>query len=240
MRRQLSDEVRDRILQDLILSGTVKPGEQLPAEAELCSRYEVSRVTVRAALRSLREKGFISVRQGQAARLLPYSRSIPSSLDHLVSLDTFAAVKGQQVVNVHEQVEPIELDEEVAAQFKMPAGTSATVVRRGKLFEGEPVGWIVDYVPAEVLPFHTIRTEFRGSVLDVLLRHKELRVTYADCELEPVSLPGDIAGRLGVPPSSPSLFVDELTCDNEGNIVNVSHAWLLSGHFRFYIRRRRL
>ncbi|BCS52825.1 FadR/GntR family transcriptional regulator [Geobacter sp. SVR] len=51
-------------IQDAIISGTLKPGSQLPAERELKESFGISRGTLREALRVLEQKGLIEIRTG--------------------------------------------------------------------------------------------------------------------------------------------------------------------------------
>ncbi|MGC9064645.1 MAG: GntR family transcriptional regulator, partial [bacterium] len=51
-------------LREEIKNGTLKPGDQLPTEEELCNFYNVSRGTIRKALSLLESEGIISRRQG--------------------------------------------------------------------------------------------------------------------------------------------------------------------------------
>ncbi|MGG0717961.1 FadR/GntR family transcriptional regulator [Robertmurraya massiliosenegalensis] len=46
------------------LAGNLKPGERLPSERELASHFNVSRTTIREALRTLELNGLIEIRQG--------------------------------------------------------------------------------------------------------------------------------------------------------------------------------
>jgi DNA-binding FadR family transcriptional regulator len=62
--RSLAEVVADRVL-DEIVSGRLAPGETLPSEAKLASSYGVSRLTVRAAVKSLVHVGVVEVRRGQ-------------------------------------------------------------------------------------------------------------------------------------------------------------------------------
>ncbi|MCA9909905.1 MAG: GntR family transcriptional regulator, partial [Anaerolineae bacterium] len=56
---QIQEELRARIE-----DGDLTPGSMLPTEAELSARYDVSRATVREALRLLAERGLIEKRHG--------------------------------------------------------------------------------------------------------------------------------------------------------------------------------
>ncbi len=58
------EETVSRLLQTVRL-GVVAPGEALPAERELAARFTVSRDTVRDAIRSLAEAGFLVPRRGR-------------------------------------------------------------------------------------------------------------------------------------------------------------------------------
>jgi len=58
------EETLARLLQ-LIRLGIVAPGEALPPERELAARFEVSRDTVREAIRSLADAGYLESRRGR-------------------------------------------------------------------------------------------------------------------------------------------------------------------------------
>jgi GntR family transcriptional regulator, transcriptional repressor for pyruvate dehydrogenase complex len=57
------DEVSGEIKR-LIFKGVLKPGDRLPSETELASRFGVGRQTIREALRLLELSGFISMQKG--------------------------------------------------------------------------------------------------------------------------------------------------------------------------------
>ena len=61
---RLYQEIVDQIQQQ-ILSGALKPGDQIPAERDLADRFGVSRTAVREAIKSLTEKGLIEVYVGR-------------------------------------------------------------------------------------------------------------------------------------------------------------------------------
>jgi GntR family transcriptional repressor for pyruvate dehydrogenase complex len=57
----LSDEVAQQI-QELVQEGVFKLGEKLPPERELCEKFQVSRTSVREALKGLISKGLLEKR----------------------------------------------------------------------------------------------------------------------------------------------------------------------------------
>lgn len=68
-RKPLTEKVAED-LRRLVSSGRVESGAYLPAERELCERFEVSRVTVRRALARLVEEGLIAAVPYQGYRVV--------------------------------------------------------------------------------------------------------------------------------------------------------------------------
>ncbi|WP_020392485.1 FadR/GntR family transcriptional regulator [Kribbella catacumbae] len=58
------EETVERLLQAIKL-GVVGPGERLPAERDLAARLNVSRVTLREAIRALTDSGYVESRRGR-------------------------------------------------------------------------------------------------------------------------------------------------------------------------------
>lgn len=62
-RSNLCDIILNDITRDII-SGELKPGEKIAGEYELAEKYEVSRFTVREAMKKLDSMGLISIKHG--------------------------------------------------------------------------------------------------------------------------------------------------------------------------------
>jgi GntR family transcriptional regulator, transcriptional repressor for pyruvate dehydrogenase complex len=62
---RVSEEVTDQ-LKRAILQGQFRPGQRLPAERDLAAEFQVSRLSIREALRKLETSGFTETRQGAA------------------------------------------------------------------------------------------------------------------------------------------------------------------------------
>jgi DNA-binding FadR family transcriptional regulator len=70
-RQSLSDSVY-RQLERKIVGRELAPGDELPAERELCEMLGVNRGAVREALKRLQQAGLIAIRQGGASRVLDF------------------------------------------------------------------------------------------------------------------------------------------------------------------------
>jgi GntR family transcriptional regulator, transcriptional repressor for pyruvate dehydrogenase complex len=62
--RRATDIIETRI-SNMVIKGTVKPGDKLPTEKELSEQFDVSVVTIREALRGLEVAGLIEKKRGK-------------------------------------------------------------------------------------------------------------------------------------------------------------------------------
>src|SRR6516162_7805948 len=74
-------------IEDSILKGALKPGDQLPAERELAQNFGVSRTAVREAVKALREKGLVEAYSGRGTFITNgTSHAIRQSLDLMIRI----------------------------------------------------------------------------------------------------------------------------------------------------------
>lgn len=74
-------------IEDSVLNGTLKPGDQLPAERELAQRLGVSRTAVREAVKTLREKGLVEAYSGRGTFITDgTSQAARQSFDLMVKI----------------------------------------------------------------------------------------------------------------------------------------------------------
>jgi len=63
-RERLYERVATHI-QDVIVAGDLEPGDKLPSETELCGQFGVSRTVIREAMKSLEQRGLLSIEPGR-------------------------------------------------------------------------------------------------------------------------------------------------------------------------------
>jgi DNA-binding FadR family transcriptional regulator len=88
------EETVERLLQAIRL-GVTGPGERLPAERELATRLNISRVTLREAIRALQEAGYVESRRGRYGGTFvndtlpaaePTKQTVPGELDDVLTM----------------------------------------------------------------------------------------------------------------------------------------------------------
>src|SRR6202451_4322871 len=74
-------------IEDSILKGALKPGDQLPAERDLAQRFGVSRTAVREAVKALREKGLVEAYSGRGTFITDgTTQAVRQSLDLITKI----------------------------------------------------------------------------------------------------------------------------------------------------------
>lgn len=101
---RLFEQIVEQI-EESILAGSLKPGDQLPAERDLALRFGVSRTAVREAVKTLREKGLVEAYSGKGTFVTNgTSQAIRQSLDRMMK---FGQQEGSaHLVEVREILEP--------------------------------------------------------------------------------------------------------------------------------------
>ena len=86
-------------MEDLLLRGRYKVGDRVPPEAELVESLGVSRVTVRAGLARLVERGVLERRQGSGTFLVrpPKASRLQSGLERLETYTVHAERLGLEL-----------------------------------------------------------------------------------------------------------------------------------------------
>ncbi|HEU5140269.1 MAG TPA: FadR/GntR family transcriptional regulator [Bacillales bacterium] len=102
MNRLLYEEIVQKI-EEQIYKGSLEDGDKLPSERELAEEFAVSRNVIREAIGTLREKGFIVVRQGKGAYVTKQNNGVVTeTLSRMLRGDDST---GEDILEVREALE---------------------------------------------------------------------------------------------------------------------------------------
>lgn len=103
-----------KLLEGQILGGELKPGEALPTESEISTRFEISRMTVRRAISELISAGMVYAQQGKGTFVaLPKLNNVFFELNNFNreieqhGLEVKTTLLGAHIVRANEQLEKI-------------------------------------------------------------------------------------------------------------------------------------
>lgn len=214
-----------------------KPGERLPSEPELARQMGVSRATLREAMRTFEVQGLIRRRQGSGTFVVGRVPVIEAGLEVLESLETMAERLGLEVSVSDLHVESVTADAEAEAGLGVAPGTALTRVRRVMREESRPVAYLVDTLPAAILRPEQLGPEFRGSVLDFLLKRGDaLKVSRA--AISALAAPAPVAKALQIQRGDVLLHLVSKLYHADGSVLDYSTSHFIPGFFHFHVVRR--
>ncbi|MCF8120469.1 MAG: GntR family transcriptional regulator, partial [Deltaproteobacteria bacterium] len=104
-----SEKVSDNIIgqiRDAILSGQLKPGDRLASEKELIEQFNVSKATMREALRVLEVIGLIEMRKGIAGGAFVAEVGMRTTIHAIINFLHFQTVSVREITMLRYLIEP--------------------------------------------------------------------------------------------------------------------------------------
>jgi GntR family transcriptional regulator len=226
----LADELRARIRE-----GEWAIGDQLPTEAELVSQYNVSRSTVRQALKSLQTLGLLTSKQGKGTYLSSGVR-IDAGMQQLQSITATIAERGRTpgMRYHHRRVRPATPEEQ--QRFELSDAAEVLDIQRRILADGETVAYSYDVLPRWVFPPDFQPSDLTGSVFAKIAESGGPIPVRALSEVHAVHSdtvawgPGPRARQLYV-------LLDQLHWDDRDRPVMHSKSYFIEGRFTFTVLR---
>jgi GntR family transcriptional regulator len=234
----LARQVVQEILAGIEAGKLARQNGVLPSEAELSQRYEVSRATIREALSQLEQRGVVIRRHGVGTFVAPKPARLDAGLEELESLETLARRIGLETRMSDLRIEErrAENDEVKILQLSPDASvlSLSRVIKAGK----RPVAFLVDVVPTAILARQDLDHSFRGSVLDLFIRRRDLHLSHSrtDIFIEPAD--AAIARKLHLRRGEPLHKLQAQLYARDGRVIDYSSSYLVPGYFHFHVIRR--
>ncbi len=224
------------------MRGLYKAGDRIPPEADLVDALGVSRVTVRAGLTRLVERGLLERRQGSGTFLVrpPEGARLSAGLERLETYTVHAGRLGLELDGSDLTIEAIGATVEEAAALEVAEGEPLVRVSRVLLVEGRPAAWMVDVVPEDVIGVEEVRRRFRpdAMLLDLLVS-EGVPVGFSQMLIEAIMIgPAEHVGKtLGIETPSAALALTQTMYLTDGSPVQWSRDTFLPGHLNLHVVR---
>lgn len=218
-------------LTDALENGQLKPGDRVPSERELTTRFSVSRMTARQALTELEAQGLLVRVQGRGT-----FAATPKIEQPLVGLTSFTEDMRRRGLQPASQI---------LAVAERPAGRriagilgiaeTAVVLRmeRLRLAGGEPMAVETAHIPTALVP-GLCEADLAGGSLYVVLRERYgLHLVRATESLEATPADSYVAGLLHVREGTPVLLRERVCRDPRDRIVEFVRSIYRGDRYRF-------
>jgi GntR family transcriptional regulator len=229
----LYHQVQD-ILRRRIVHGKLRPGDQLPTEAELAAQFQISRTTVRLALDALRRDGLLYRRAGKGTFVT--EPRIEQELTRLTGFVEDMLALGRQATARVVDIREVAADDVVGERLGVAAGATVVRLERVRLADGEPLSLDVTYLPLEI--GRQIATEDLAvhPIFSLLEDRYGIALGFADYRIEAAIADRYVARQLGIASGDPVLLIDRTTYANGGMPLDYEHLYYRGDRVRYRVR----
>ncbi len=238
-RRSVVLQLRDE-LKNLIAAEGLQPGDQVPPEAEIASRFGVARGTVREAFKLLEQGGLIDVRHGSGRFVSAIGGlKVERPVTNFESVTQMLAALGYEPTNKVLSVELVHGSAEETAALGLASGAEVVRLKRLRMHKRKALIYEITAFDAALLEGRSIdREDFSGSLNEWLEAHGRPPVSSA-AQIRAVALPADAAEQPELDGDEPWLLTTECCVDSHGIPVLYSQDFHRGDVFSFDVLRQR-
>lgn len=199
-----------QIVSDQIAKGVLRPGDQLPTEAQFCAQYQVSPMTVRRAVNILVEKGLVSTTHGRGTFVKPLN--ISQAAFRLEELKEQWTPSGEVAVQLLEAT-ILSADERVSRKLAIPLGQRAIYIRRLVLHDDIPTIYHREYLIYDPKR-PVVEAQVQITSLEGLLQGQSGEgLRRGDLSIEAVNLKDEEAQVLQIPTGTAAFYLEHIFYD---------------------------
>jgi GntR family transcriptional regulator len=236
------DSIRTSLREALVQrieAGEWRPSDRLPSEPALAASMGVSRATLRDALRSLEEDGFVTRVQGSGT-FVTHRPRLKNNLAVNFGVTDLIRSMGMRPGTALARTFEAAATAEEAGLLAIPEGSRLRCLERVRTADGQPVVLSVDMVPEERLRDHPELLEGvgKGSAYHLLERELGIVIRQGVATIRPANADGELAARLRVPGGTLLLYLQQVDYDLDGRPVLLSREHHLADAFEIVVVRR--
>lgn len=211
--------------------GRFSPGAMLPSENELTEALSVSRTTIRKALQSLENEGFVERRQGQGTflRFGKYARRVSSALDFVSHGNKSGGRPSTRVLS-------IELRSKSIAEttlFEVTKEDRVFEMRRLRLMKGEPCVMQTSVLPLIGLAEYQKNEFEKRSLYKILEQDFSIQIGPVKETLTCSNVTSDVAEALGLNTGDAVFVSHRIVRSRTGDVVEISRNFIRSDRYCF-------
>lgn len=229
-----------RTLRKDILDGVYPVGSQLPTEQQLCERFEVSRYTVREALRRLRDDNLIASRPRAGTLVVPQPATISYAQDVVSINDLLALAPGAQLTI--ESNAMVTIDEALAERTGLATATQWLAVRGHRRSQGSAAAVCSTeyYINRAFAAVGRLLQRHAGPVFPLIEDLFGVSIIEVHQEISAISAAGELAEALKVEEGSAALQMRRTYTTSDGEIAQVTINTHPSARYRHSMTMRRV
>jgi GntR family transcriptional regulator len=207
-----------QLLETAVANGALASGDQIPTEAALCERYDVSRTVVRQALSDLERTGLVTRMKGKGTFVAPpkVSEFVAQSL---TSLHEDLSARGERLETTVLRLEAEPVSPHVARMLELPESEQIVLLERLRFLRGEPLVVTTAHMPY-ALCAPILELDMSGRSLFGTYEHElGFKLHRGTRAIEASVASAEIARHLGIAEGAPVLVFSGVTYLEDGRPI---------------------
>mgnify|MGYP001041093714 CR=1 FL=1 len=226
------------LLRNRIYAGELRAGELVSGEQELCGAFGVSRITAKRALNELANAGLVVRERGKGTRVVkrPPPPAVTSSIEGwLENISLMGLATEARVL----EFGYVPASEDIAQALELASGTEVQRAVRVRILNGEPMSYLVTYVPSEIGHQYDREDLNRRPLLN-LLERAGVEVASARQTISASVADSQVATALSTHAGAPLIEVRRVVRDAGGRPVEYIRVLYRPDLYRFEMSMRRV
>lgn len=220
------------ILSRHISEGIYRDGDMLPSENELCHLYGMTRPTVRQALSTLLNDGYITKHQGKGSIVQQKSREIG-----ILSISGTTSAVGDRNLKTRIIVKPVLIpwpDNFIFSLSEIEAESGCIYLERLRLLDEEPIFYDISYIANINLPRITSRQFENRSLFKILRVHYHIEIKGGEQRIKAIPASEKISRFLKLKKGAPVLHLERKIKTNNPVLFLYSSIYCNTGKYSIF------
>jgi GntR family transcriptional regulator len=226
------------ILRQNIEEGEWAPRSPIPSERQLEVLYNISRTTIREAINSLVQQGYLYREHGRGTFVSP--QKLQKGWMELTSFSEDLVKRGLVPGQIIRSLQLMQPPQRVLQRLELPAGSLVHRIERVRLADGTPIGLQTSYLslaPGQEITMQEM--EKAGSLYRILSEKFHIIPTEADETLEVTLATPEEAGLLQVATGAPLLLNERVLFSQERTPVEYVKILYRGDRYQYFVHLKR-
>lgn len=223
-------------LRNRIMSGIYKPGEKIPGENDLCQEFNISRVTIRQALKVLTDQKILKRKQGVGTIVNQDIMAKPINFNGYIEDIIFQLLPAKVIWYNKESTQP---PKDIQKLLQLSENeTVVTKLERVRAIGSQLNSYAINYLPMDI--GNSISEEALNSHSLIELIDETTKISDATQQIKAISADKLIADRLKMKVGDPVLFSEYLMFSKDKRPINLAHVYYHADRYSYTVKMGRL
>lgn len=221
------------ILRQRITSGMYEPGKLLPSETQMIEEFNVTRATLRNAIKLLQEDGLAVTEKGKGTFVNSVKKE--QSLFKFYSFGRDYSGSEYNSNTFLTSAEEILPNESIKEKFNQPSLGEISKISRIRYMDNIPVIAEISYIPIKIAPNIIAEDLNKFSIYDLLENKYRTPIKKAREYLNAVNCTKTLASQLKTKVGDAVFLVERITYTENDEVIEYRTSYIRGDKFKFFV-----